>query len=132
MLSEQQRRQQLKTGLEHLRRGEFFAAHEAWEIPWMEMTGASRIFWQAMIQLSVGAYHYQNNNLNGCRNLWKKALSRCELLLADETVMNHSIVTLLQELLQQCLTQVAAGKNPIGVINEFSAQEMNASWIDFK
>ncbi len=132
MLSEQKRRQQLKTGLEHLRRGEYFAAHEAWEIPWMEMTGASRIFWQAMIQLSVGAYHYQNNNLNGCRNLWQKALARCEILEKDDTVTNYFIITSLQKLLQQCLKQVERGKDPIRIVNEFSIQQMDDTWIEFK
>lgn len=122
----------LKKGLVHLRRGEYFAAHEAWEIPWMEMSGASRIFWQAMIQLSVGAYHYQNNNLNGCRNLWKKALARCEILLADDSVKSRAIVKSLRDILRECLAQVEAGENPLEVINVQSTRRMDASWIDFE
>ncbi len=131
MLTAQQKRIHLREGLEHLRKGEFFAAHEAWEIPWMEMTGASRIFWQAMIQLSVGAYHYRNNNLNGCRNLWQKALARCEILLAEKTVTNRSIVSSLRGLLEQCLGQVNQEGDPIGIIHDFSLEQMNDAWIDF-
>ena len=57
----------LRRGLEHFRAGDYFAAHDDWEEVWQGLRGRQRLFWQAMIQLVVGMYHYTNRNLRGCR-----------------------------------------------------------------
>lgn len=124
--------QQLREGMEHLRRGEFFEAHEAWEIPWMEMEGSKRIFWQAMIQLSVGAYHFQKNNHTGCRNLWTKAFHRCEVLLADSAVQEKHIVEKLKKMLQHGLRQLEQKGNPLSMLDEFANRTVNEGWVNFR
>ena len=71
----------LRRGLEHARARDYFAAHDDWEEVWRDLNGQRRMFWQAMIQLVVGAYHYTNGNLRGCRGQWQKALQKCEDLM---------------------------------------------------
>ena len=103
----------LKKGWECLRRGEFFDTHEFWEIEWKRMSGRQRIFWQALIQLSVGCYHYQNNNLTGCVNLWRKALHRCNKLLNEFAEEEEIVVPELRVVLCKALEAVDTGNNPL-------------------
>lgn len=122
----------LSKGLRCLQRGDFFDAHEEWEIPWKYMGGHVRIFWQAMIQLSVGAYHFQNNNLAGCRNLWKKALIRCETILADNTVRDRYYVVQLEAILTECLQKAEAGQDPLPAVQAFASNIVTEDWFDFE
>src|ERR1043166_9379936 len=71
----------LRQGLAHLRARDYFAAHDDWEEVWRELNGRRRLFWQAMIHLVVGAYHYTNGNLRGCQGQWLKALLKCADLM---------------------------------------------------
>lgn len=127
-----QRNDYLRNGLEALRRGDYFAAHEDWEIPWRSMAGKERRFWQAMIQLSVGAYHHQNGNRTGCRNLWDKALRHCEVILSQDGGRDNAPVLLLQKLLRECLEQEAKGANPLAAIQAFAAETVTEAWLAFR
>lgn len=122
----------LSKGLRCLQRGDFFDAHEEWEIPWKYMSGHIRIFWQAMIQLSVGALHFKNNNLTGCRNLWRKALKRCDIILADNTVRDRDYVVELKAILTECLQKAEAGQNPLPVVQAFASNIVTEEWFDFE
>lgn len=51
----------------------FFEAHDQWEEAWQQMTGHRRVFWQAMIQLAVSAYHVQTDNYSGAISQARKA-----------------------------------------------------------
>lgn len=122
----------LSKGLRCLQRGYFFDAHEEWEIPWKYMIGYVRSFWQAMIQLSVGAYHFQNNNLTGCRNLWNKAIKRCDAILTDNTVKDRDYVVQLREILTECLQQAEAGQDPLPGVRAFASNIVTEEWFDFE
>jgi predicted metal-dependent hydrolase len=121
----------LQKGLDFLRHGDFFAAHEEWEIPWREMAGRQRIFWQAMIQLSVGAYHFEKQNRTGCLNLWNKALKRCNQLLENHAGPRLAPVAELREALLLCLEKTAAGEDPRPEIRRFAANTVQPGWFEF-
>lgn len=127
-----QRENYLQRGLAALRRGDFFAAHEDWEIPWRYMAGRERRFWQAMIQLSVGAYHHQNGNRTGCRNLWHKALRHCEAILGTDDDRDNAPVLLLQKMLQACLEREEKGESPLAAIQAFAADTVTEAWFEFR
>ena len=65
----------LRRGLEHFRTRDYFAAHDDWEEVWRDLNGHRRIFWQAMIHLVVGAYHFTNGNLRGCQGTVAQSLA---------------------------------------------------------
>ncbi len=127
-----QRKKNLANGLRCLQNGQFFDAHEHWEIPWKEMRGDVRSFWQAMIQLSVGAYHFENDNLTGCRNLWNKALKRCELLLSDRKGEKVDEVLLLKNVLQNALRELEQDGKPLAQIQHFAKKIVTPEWFDFR
>jgi predicted metal-dependent hydrolase len=110
----------LKSGWECMRRGEFFDTHEFWEIEWKKMSGRRRVFWQALIQLSVGCYHYQNNNMTGCVNLWRKALKRCNGLLATHSEGRETLVAELRDVLCKALNAVDAKDDPLVFVEELA------------
>ncbi len=121
----------LQKGLDFLRHGDFFAAHEEWEIPWREMAGRQRSFWQAMIQLSVGVYHFEKQNRTGCLNLWNKALKRCNQLLENHSGPRLAPVAELREVLLLCLEKTAAGEDPRPEIRRFAANTVQPGWFEF-
>ncbi len=131
MLTSEEKKQYLNNGLKCLQQGNFFNAHEDWEIPWKDMAGHVRSFWQAMIQLSVGAYHYENNNLTGCRNLWHKALKRCNEIIEQNLARDVQYVIELRKHLIECLRKVETGMNPLKDVERFSLEVVSESWFDF-
>lgn len=60
-------------GMREFRLGRYFEAHDLWEEFWQELRGPDRIFVQALIHLAVGAYHYENKNMNGAHSQLRKA-----------------------------------------------------------
>jgi hypothetical protein len=63
-------------GLANMQAGRYFEAHDAWEDFWHLLRGPDRRFLQAMIHLTVGAYHHQCNNPKGARSQWGKAQTK--------------------------------------------------------
>ena len=120
----------LRTGLAHFRAAEYFAAHDAWEEVWQGLRGRQRLFWQAMIQLTVGAYHYTNGNGRGCRGQWSKALEKCRRLggVGDGS---HRPTVFLAAVLDSSLEAVASGEDPLPGIAEFAADTVGEDWFQF-
>jgi predicted metal-dependent hydrolase len=129
MLSPEDQHEYLRRGLACLRKGDFFAAHEEWEIPWKDKSGAARSFWQAMIQLSVGAYHYQRRNLTGCRNMWNKALKRCDDILAENLAGEARFAKELKSILANSLQRIETNENPLPDIQHFAREIVNEDWL---
>jgi len=120
----------MEKGLIALREKRYFDAHEEWEVPWKKMEGDEKQFWQAMIQLSVGAYHYTNNNLTGCRNLWNKALAKCSRILRNSRVDNLRIVTELRDILKGCMKAVAQNASPLPIVEHAALFIISERWFN--
>ncbi len=69
-------RPELLTGLRCYRNGEFFAAHEHWEIVWLQAPEPDKTFLQALIQLSAALHHLQRGNFIGALSLLTTARRR--------------------------------------------------------
>ena len=120
----------LRSGLAHFRDADYFAAHDAWEDVWQGLRGRQRLFWQAMIQLVVGAYHYTNGNLRGCQGQWHKALQKCRQLGGgNEEPLQPT--ALLAGVLETSLHALAAGDNPLPGLAEFAANTVSEDWFLF-
>lgn len=68
----------LAEGLRRYEAGEFFAAHEAWEIVWLEAQEPEKTFLQGLIQVTAAFHHLQRNNRLGTVRLLQAALRRLE------------------------------------------------------
>lgn len=68
----------LAEGLACYRAGEYFAAHEHWELVWLGLDEPEKSFLQALIQTSAAFHHYKNDNLAGTASLLRRALRRLE------------------------------------------------------
>src|SRR5262245_59102585 len=124
-----QARAALHRGLEHFRAGDYFAAHDDWEEVWRELSGQRRMFWQAMIQLVVGAYHFTNGNLRGCRGQWQKALQKCVDLSQRDKESVPTPITCLHEMLCECLAIVERGENPLPHLEAFAVSVVSEAWF---
>jgi predicted metal-dependent hydrolase len=54
--------------------GDFFEAHEAWELLWMESGAPQRRFYQGLIQAAVGLCHFGNGNVRGAVKLYRSSM----------------------------------------------------------
>ncbi len=69
----------------------YFEAHDWFEDLWMESVGDSKNFLQGLIQISVGMYHLENENINGALSQYSKALKKL-----DKYPDNYEKINLLQ------------------------------------
>jgi predicted metal-dependent hydrolase len=63
-------------GLELIRRGEFFAAHEELEMAWRAAAEAERDFYQGLVHVAVAWYQAGRGNRVGCERQLEKAARR--------------------------------------------------------
>ncbi len=68
----------LARGLACYRAGEFFEAHEHWELVWLGQGEPEKSFVQALIQVSAALHHYRRGNRVGAASLLRRALRRLE------------------------------------------------------
>jgi predicted metal-dependent hydrolase len=66
----------LEQGLELIRRGEFFAAHEVLEDVWREAEPDERDFYQGLVHVAVAWYQAGRGNRVGCERQLEKARRR--------------------------------------------------------
>ncbi|MCE9606659.1 MAG: DUF309 domain-containing protein [Planctomycetia bacterium] len=57
-------------GIELFNACDFFESHEAWEEIWQEEFGASRKFYQGLIQAAVALHHFGNGNIRGAKKVF--------------------------------------------------------------
>lgn len=62
----------LKKSIQEFNNGEYFACHETLEDLWMIEVGPNRLFYQGLLQLSVGFFHLFNHNYAGAASQWRR------------------------------------------------------------
>jgi hypothetical protein len=73
----------LAKGLRLYEAGEFFSAHEEWEIVWLSSPEPEKTFLQGLIQVTAAFHHLQRENRLGTVLLLQAALRRLELYPAS-------------------------------------------------
>lgn len=69
----------LEEGIRLFNERYFFEAHDILEEAWMEINNSKeKLFYQGLIQLAVGFYHLNWENLNGGENLLSRAITKLE------------------------------------------------------
>jgi predicted metal-dependent hydrolase len=64
------------SGLDLIRSGEFFAAHEELELVWRAATPGERDFFQGLVHVAVAWYQAGRGNRHGCERQLEKATRR--------------------------------------------------------
>ena len=62
-------RVELRRGVDHFNRGEYFEAHEAWEAAWLRASGRLAEFYKGLVQCAAALHHLGRGNLVGARRL---------------------------------------------------------------
>ncbi len=68
----------LAEGLRRYDAGEFFTAHEFWEVVWLAALEPDKTFLQALIQVTAAFHHVQRENYVGAERLLHAALRKLE------------------------------------------------------
>jgi predicted metal-dependent hydrolase len=71
-------RTELERGVAQFNEGLYFECHDTLEELWSGIRGPSRDFFQGLIQVSVGLYHLGNENREGARSMFERALKRLD------------------------------------------------------
>lgn len=122
----------LRQGMQHFRAGDYFAAHDDWEAVWQGLRGRPRTFWQAMIQLVVGAYHFKNGNHKGCNSQWNKALSKCQELTLTYDGNAPQQLSQLAALLRTALAALRHAEDPLPHLTHFANSVLSETWFAFR
>jgi predicted metal-dependent hydrolase len=102
---------QLDEGLELIRRGEYFAAHEELETAWRAAGPGERDFLQGLVHVAVAWYQAGRGNRVGCARQLEKALRR----LAPYSPEHRGVdVAALLGRLEQGRATVEAGSLDLG------------------
>ena len=67
---------ELHEGLRLLRAGDFFAAHEAFEVAWRAAAEPERDFFQGLVHVAVAWHQARRGNRTGCVRQLEKAARR--------------------------------------------------------
>ncbi len=62
----------LKKSVQEFNNGKYFQCHDTLEDIWMTEVGQDRLFYQGLLQLSVGFFHLFNRNYVGAASQWRK------------------------------------------------------------
>jgi len=63
-------------GVEQFNRGEYWNAHESWELVWLRADGERKVFLQGLIQLAASCYHIEKGNTRGATRLLEACTKR--------------------------------------------------------
>lgn len=70
--------EQFQRGVEEFNRGCYFECHDTLEDLWNETRGPDRLFIQGLIQISVGFYHFLNQNYKGAASQFTRGLDKLD------------------------------------------------------
>jgi uncharacterized protein len=102
-----------KTGLEHIRAGRFFEAHEELELAWRAASAEERDFYQGLVHVAVAWYQAGRGRPVATQRQLEKALRR---LAAYEPEHRGVDVAALRAQLAELLgTEDLGGRQPDGI-----------------
>ena len=92
----------INDGIASFNNADFFAAHDFFENLWMEAKKEDKLFFQGMVQISVGYYHFICGNLKGSKSQLIKGTSK--LKLYEPLHYKINISNLVDEIEKFCKT----------------------------
>jgi len=102
-----------KTGLEHIRAGRFFEAHEELEIVWRAAAPEERDFYQGLVHVAVAWYQAGRGRPVATARQLEKALRRLEAY--EPTHRGVDVAALRRQLAELRVTMDLRGRQPDGI-----------------
>ena len=102
-----------KVGLEHIRAGRWFEAHEELEIAWRAAPAEERDFYQGLVHVAVAWYQYSRGNRVGTERQLEKALRR--LAPYEPSHLGVDVGALRAQLAELRMTLELGGRQPDGI-----------------
>jgi hypothetical protein len=65
-------------GVDQFNAGEYFEAHESWEVIWLTAPEPDKTFLQGITQVSAAFFHFSRGNRRGMESLLRKGLQKLE------------------------------------------------------
>jgi predicted metal-dependent hydrolase len=96
----------LLRGIEQMRRGEYFEAHESFEDVWRAADPAEKDFFQGLVHVTVAWYQARRGNRTGCERQLAKAQRRLAAFVPEHRGVD---VALLLTSVENAVQTVAAG-----------------------
>jgi uncharacterized protein len=102
-----------KTGLDHIRAGRYFEAHEELETVWRAAPSEERDFYQGLVHVAVAWYQAGRGNRVGTERQLDKALRRLEAY--EPTHLGVDVAALRRQLAELRATLDLRGREPDGI-----------------
>ncbi|HEY2073370.1 MAG TPA: DUF309 domain-containing protein [Gaiellaceae bacterium] len=102
-----------KTGIEHIRSGRYFEAHEELEIVWRAAAPEERDFYQGLVHVAVAWYQAGRDNRVGTERQLEKALRR--LAAYEPSHRGVDVAALRAQLAELRGTLDLRGRQPDGI-----------------
>jgi uncharacterized protein len=102
-----------KTGLEHIRAGRYFEAHEELEIVWRAAPTGERDFYQGLVHVAVAWYQHGRGNRVGTERQLDKAIRRLAAYEPDH--LGVDVARLRAQLVGLRATLDLGGRQPDGI-----------------
>jgi len=68
----------INEGIKLFNDGDYFEAHDYFEEMWANERSDKKMFYQGLVQISVGTYHLSSKNYNGALSQYNKGLEKLE------------------------------------------------------
>ena len=102
-----------KTGIEHIRAGRYFEAHEELETAWRAAAPEERDFYQGLVHVAVAWYQHTRGNRVGTERQLEKARRRLEAF--EPSHRGVDVAALRAQLAELRQTLDLGGRQPDGV-----------------
>ena len=92
----------ISEGIELFNKADFFSAHDFFEECWMESDGEERLFFQGMVQVSVGCYHLISGNFRGSLSQLKKGTKKLRSYLPSHRNIDlENLINIIEPIIQE-------------------------------
>ena len=88
---------ELYKGIDLFNNQDYFSAHDFFENMWNEASGDKKLFFQGLVQISVGCFHSVSGNLNGAESQFRKAENKLKNF--NPCFLNVNVKKLLEDIL---------------------------------
>jgi len=113
--------QRLAEGVKLFNEGSYFEAHDYFEDLWMDADSLDKDFYQGLVQVSVGSYHFICGNYTGALSQYRKGIKKLEIYIEIEKKFNlekflHEIKPFIEKIIMfnsKKISNIEVAKIPI-------------------